>query len=111
MTKLYHNSKLVEGRVREARGFFERMKGLIGRDRIKERAFLYFRKCNSIHTFFMKADIDVIMTDGRGVVRRVWHGLKPWRTAVCLSAADTLEMKAGTAAELGIRNGDTITIL
>ncbi len=39
--------------------FYSRLKGLIGCKNIK-RALL-FDKCNSIHTFFMNQNIDVIM--------------------------------------------------
>ena len=40
---------------------------------------LKFEKCNSIHTFFMKTDIDVIMTDKDNNVLYLFKCLKPWK--------------------------------
>lgn len=85
------------------------MAGLIGRKNIADGFFLLFRDCNAIHTFFMSTDIDAVMIDTKGVVQGVYGLLKPWKTAVCLKARDTLEMKAGTAAKYGIKAGDIIT--
>lgn len=109
MTNLYCNSKLIEGTVTEAVGIFNRAKGLLGKKEIEKGYFMLFRKCNSIHTFFMKTDIDVIMTDKDGTVVRVWEDLKPWSTAACPEAADTLEMRAGAIREHGIKAGDKIS--
>lgn len=38
---------------------------------------LVFPKCNSIHTFFMKENIDVIMTDINGNVLYTYKDLRP----------------------------------
>jgi uncharacterized protein len=109
LTNLNLNSKLIAGTVKEARGVFERTIGLIGKKTIEEGFFLLFRNCNSIHTVFMSAEIDAVMTGEKGVVLRVWEGLKPWKLAACLKARDTLEMKAGSARKYGIKAGDIIT--
>jgi uncharacterized membrane protein (UPF0127 family) len=109
LTKLHCNSKLIKGRVKEARGFFERSLGLIGRKSIEEDFFLLFRRCNSIHTFFMRFPIDAVMTDKSGVVLAVAEDLRPWRLAFLAAASDTIEMKAGAARKYGIKTGDIIT--
>jgi uncharacterized membrane protein (UPF0127 family) len=109
LTKLYLNSRLISDNVKEAKGFLENLVGLIGRKVIEDGFFLLFRKCNSIHTFFMSADIDVVMIDARGIVQSVKANLRPWKLAVCLKARDTLEMKAGGVLEFGINTGDKIT--
>ena len=38
---------------------------------------LLFNKCNSIHTFFMKMNIDVIMCDKNNNILYVYNNLKP----------------------------------
>ncbi len=38
-----------------------------------------FKKCNSIHTFFMMQKIDVIMTDKNNKILKIYEGLKPNR--------------------------------
>ena len=45
----------------EAISFKDRFIGLMGKKNINY--CLVFPKCNSIHTFFMKEEIDVVMTD------------------------------------------------
>ena len=48
-------------KIYEAKSFKERLFGLMFKKNIDY--CLLFRKCNSIHTFFMKEKIDVVMTD------------------------------------------------
>lgn len=38
-----------------------------------------FKNCSSIHTFFMKTNIDVVMTDKDNNVLFVFKNLKPWK--------------------------------
>ena len=45
----------------ECKSFYSRLKGFMFSKEIKHA--LLFNKCNSIHTFFMKCNIDVIMCD------------------------------------------------
>lgn len=40
---------------------------------------IYFPNCNSIHTFFMKEPIDVIMTDKNYNILYIYKNFKPWR--------------------------------
>jgi len=57
--------------------FYSRFKGLMF-----TRSFDYcmkFGKCNSIHTFFMYTNIDVVMTDVDDNVLYVFKNVSPWR--------------------------------
>lgn len=38
-----------------------------------------FSRCNSIHTFFMITNIDVIMTDKENNVLFIFKNVKPWK--------------------------------
>lgn len=40
---------------------------------------LCFPKCNSIHTFFMYQNIDVVMTDENNRILYFYQNLKPWK--------------------------------
>lgn len=40
---------------------------------------LCFPHCNSIHTFFMRQNIDVIMTDKNNKILYIYKNLKPWK--------------------------------
>lgn len=57
--QLIYNAKSIDLYV--CKSFFSRLKGFMFTRNIN-RALL-FDKCNSIHTFFMKTNIDVIMCD------------------------------------------------
>ncbi len=57
--KLVFKDKDIE--LKECKSFYHRLKGFMFTKDIK--GALLFNKCNSIHTFFMKNNIDVIMCD------------------------------------------------
>jgi len=57
--------------------FYDRFKGLMFTKNFDY--CLRFSKCNSIHTFFMLENIDVVMTDINNNVLYVFNNLKPWR--------------------------------
>ncbi len=57
--KLIYNNKEIT--LYECKTFYRRLKGFMFTKNIDKA--LLFNKCNSIHTFFMKNNIDVIMCD------------------------------------------------
>lgn len=57
--KLFYNGKSID--IVECKSFYSRLKGFMFQKEIKYA--LLFNHCNSIHTFFMKHNIDVIMCD------------------------------------------------
>ena len=70
--KLKHNNKEIE--LIECKSFFSRFKGFMLKKNITNA--LVFNKCNSIHTFFMKENIDVIMCDKKNNVLYFYQNLK-----------------------------------
>lgn len=58
-------------------GFFERLLGLIGR--YPDKKLYYFPNCSSIHTFFMKTNIDVYFLSKRNVIVKKIKGIPPKR--------------------------------
>ena len=57
--KLIYNNKNID--LIECKSFFSRLKGFMLTKNIDHA--LLFNRCNSIHTFFMRSNIDVIMCD------------------------------------------------
>lgn len=57
--KLKYNNKEIK--LIPCESFFSRFMGFMGKKRIDYA--LLFDRCNSIHTFFMKCPIDVLMCD------------------------------------------------
>lgn len=69
--QLIYNAKSIDLYV--CKSFFSRLKGFMFTRNIN-RALL-FDKCNSIHTFFMKENIDVIMCDNDNKVLYFYSNL------------------------------------
>ncbi len=61
-------------KVIEAKSFKDRFFGLMGKNNIDY--CLLFNHCNSIHTFFMKEAIDVVMTDDNDKIIYIKKNLK-----------------------------------
>lgn len=71
--KLIYNNK--ELNIVECKSFFSRFKGFMFRKKIDTA--LLFNRCNSIHTFFMKSNIDVIMCDKNNKILYYFNNLSP----------------------------------
>ena len=72
MKIIYHNKEL-EGK--ECKTFKTRLKGFMFQKNIK--TFLYFNHCNSIHTFFMKENIDVLLCNKENKILYLYKNLSP----------------------------------
>ena len=62
--KLVYNDKCIE--LKECKSFYSRLMGFMFKKNIDYS--LLFNRCDSIHTFFMKENIDVIMCDKNNTV-------------------------------------------
>ena len=58
--------------------YLKRLLGMMFKKRKQEHIYC-FPKCNSIHTFFMFQDIDVIMTDKNNKIIYTYQNIKPNR--------------------------------
>ena len=69
--------KLSDGKkeitLYECKSFYTRFMGFMGKRNINNA--ILFNKCNSIHTFFMKEKIDVIMCDSDNKVLYYYKNL------------------------------------
>lgn len=70
--------------------FFRRFMGLMFKKNI--RYGLLFKNCNSIHTFFMKENIDVIFLDKKNNIIKRHYSVKPWNILICKKASSVLEI-------------------
>lgn len=69
--KLIYNDKEID--IIKCKTFFSRLMGFMFKTDIKHA--LLFNKCNSIHTFFMKEKIDVIMCDKNNIILYYYNNL------------------------------------
>ncbi|NBX93179.1 MAG: DUF192 domain-containing protein [Proteobacteria bacterium] len=93
-----------------AQSFFDRFLGLMGKKSIPETEALIFPKCSSIHTFFMRMNIDVVFVSETGEVIRVFQNLAPWRMILPVRGArHAIEMGSQLASEKKIQEGDRLS--
>ena len=66
-------------RAEVAETFAQRAKGLIGRTPLPPGTGLLIKRCNCIHTFFMRFAIVATFLDGAGKVVKTVRNIRPWR--------------------------------
>lgn len=92
-----HQGQELVSDVRLADTFCSRGMGLMFKKEMDGYEGLLLRPSNSIHTFCMRFDIDVVFLNKKLEVIKVFENLKPWRiTLPYLRASQVLELKAGT---------------
>ena len=74
--KLVYQNKEIN--LTECKTFYSRFKGFMLTKKIDKA--LLFNNCNSIHTFFMKTNIDVILCDKNNNIISYYQNLSPNRT-------------------------------
>ena len=100
---------ILAGRARRARGFLQRLLGLMGAPALPAGEALVLDPCASIHMFFMRFPIDVVFAAADLSVVAVVHAIRPWRmTRFYPSARLAIELPAGTAAASGTCLGDQL---
>ena len=83
--------------VRVLTGFFERMRGLLGRDSLPVGVVYVFPHCNAVHTVGMRFAIDIAFLDAEGNVVSFHENVPPGRWLVLggRRARTTLEASPG----------------
>ncbi len=71
-----HILELDKNLIKNCTSFKDRLNGMTLKKE-KENTIYCFPKCNSIHTFFMRKNIDVIMTDKNNNIIKIYNNLKP----------------------------------
>jgi uncharacterized membrane protein (UPF0127 family) len=83
--------------------------GLLRRENLAPGEGLWIYPTQAIHTFGMRFPIDVAFLDRRLRVKRVYHGLAPFRlTALVWGARSVLELPSGSLARTGTAVGDEL---
>jgi len=86
----------VAERAKLANTFFSRLKGLLGTKQLGEGEALILEPCQSIHTFFMKYDLDIIFLDKKNIIVGVAEHLKPNRlSSFYRKASKAVELPSG----------------
>jgi len=97
--------------LEEARTFWSRGKGLLGRESLPEGQALWIHHCNSIHTCFMKFAIDCVFVDKNLKVKALYSEVKPWRLILPVwGASSVIEMSAGSINKMNVSVGDQLYV-
>lgn len=91
--------------------FLTRLAGLLGKSGLDQGCCLVLKPCWSVHTMFMKFDIDVLFVDRQNRALRLISGMPPFRlSGIVRESHLVMEFPAGTLAATGTSAGDTIIL-
>ena len=113
MTRVINRNRgtIVAEQAEEARSWWARGKGLLGRRELPTGAGLIIDPCSSIHTWFMAFPIDVAFVAADGRVVTTAHALRPWRLGpFARKVRYVVELPAGALASSGTVPGDYLDL-
>ena len=90
---------------------WSRFWGLMGRKRLADGRGLHIVPCSSIHTGFMRFDMDAVFLDRQNCVTRVVKRMRPFRVAFGHGAHSVLEFPGGWADVAEIKEGDQLQFI
>lgn len=94
--------------------FWTRFKGLMGKspEKINDMGGLLIKPCSQIHTFFMKASIDVVYLSKEWKVVFIDENVQPWKCCKHIKGAKCLiEFPKGKIKKLGIEENNTLEVV
>ncbi|MFZ4712709.1 MAG: DUF192 domain-containing protein [Bacteriovoracaceae bacterium] len=93
-----------------ADGFFDRLIGLMFKKQMIGFDALLIIGSNSIHTCFMRFNIDVVFLSRDNKVVKIFKDMKPWRfTLLYLKAMKVIELPGGSLGSIQV--GDEVEIV
>jgi uncharacterized protein len=102
---------ILADRAWEASSFWQRFRGLLGRQSLGSGEGLYLHPCSSIHSFFMRFSIDALFIDAEKKVLLALPRMKPWRVSkIVLAAVGVIELPAGTLERTQTMVGDLLEL-
>lgn len=111
MKVVINGDRTADLELTEARTFSQRFLGLTVFSHLPADKGLFFRRCRSIHMFFMRFPIDVVFLDRSGKVVRICESLKPWSMAFSIKADTVIELAANVARASGFDEGCYVQII
>lgn len=98
------------GEMPVARGTWQRMRGLLGRDERTVGPGMIFPRCRSVHTMGMRIPIDIVFLDVDNRVLAVHPRVAPCSlTAGTRAVRGILELPPGRAERLRLEPGCVVT--
>lgn len=109
--KIKHNGNVIAENILIASDPASQLVGLMFRESPPQNSNgLLLDPCRSIHTCFMKYDLDIIFLNKKNKVVKVIRNMKPWRmTWIYFTAKKTLELRGGKFP-MTVKEGDILEI-
>lgn len=96
-------------KVKVADSFFSRFKGLMFKNFLPADEGLLLIPCNSVHTFSMRFEIDIIFIDEGGLILAIEHSMPANKiTKPIKGCVKVLELAAGMAQKFNFKVGDQL---
>jgi uncharacterized membrane protein (UPF0127 family) len=88
----------------------QKVKGLLGKECLEDGQGLLFKKCSSLHTFFMHFPIDIVFLNKKCKVLRLRPNVRPFKlVAAPLRAFYALELPPDAILRSDTRVGDYLS--
>jgi uncharacterized protein len=101
----------IADRIRRADTFWQRLIGLLLRNRLNPGEGLWIEPCNGVHTIGMRISIDIVMLDKRGCVIEIRHRVPPFRIIRGKPGWKcTVEMRPGDLHPESLQIGDLLRL-
>ncbi|MDR6551570.1 DUF192 domain-containing protein [Paenibacillus qinlingensis] len=106
---LEKSQTIIATQIQFADSFFTRFIGWMAKRTINDNECLIIHPCNSVHTFFMKFEIDILFLDESDYILSIREQMRPFRlTPIVQHAVRVVELKGGTIQQFNIEIGDRI---
>ena len=102
------NAKPIIEKAFKTTNFFERMRGLLFKEKLNSSSGLIISPCSSVHTFGMKYTIDVVFLDKELTIVKLVKSLKPWRMAASNTSSIVLELVEDSINTLQLTTGQQL---
>jgi len=110
MLLLNEKNKIILDNVFIANNFISRLVGLMGKKQVKNNTGLLISPCNSVHTFFMKFNLDIIFIDKNNIILKIYRNMSPWKISkIHIKSIFCIEGNSGCFKLLN--TGDKIKII
>ena len=108
---LKKNDAVLIEKVELAVRLGQRIRGLLGRSSLRHGRALYLSPCNSIHTFFMKFNLDLVFLTRDAQVERIVIKVPPGRIVMGgARSCSVLEMESGWFPRDALSVGDKVSL-
>ncbi len=108
--QISYSNKIISNNILIANSLYTRLIGLMFKKQLTGAEGLLIDPCRSIHTCFMRYNLDVVFMSTENKIVKIVRNIKPWRmTWIYIQANKTLELPAGKLP-FELKEGDVLEV-